>query len=82
MRANIYFALAVTFAALLLLLSPMWTYFVNLVLGLPCLALSWMFWRLATRKQPPAWRNRIVPLVWLASAGVALLSLVGFLIFN
>ena len=81
-RADIYFALSVTFAALGLLLSPMWTYFANLVLGLPCLGFSWVFWRLSTRAQPTASRNRLVPWMWLASAGVALLSLVGFLIYN
>jgi hypothetical protein len=74
-RADVYFALGCAFALLTLLVSPFWTYFGNVVLGLPCFGVSWLFWRAAQRADPGATRFRWLPYLWLASLGVALIAL-------
>ena len=79
---GVYFVLAVLLAAFGLLISPLWTYLANVFVGVPTLALSWVFWRLAKREQPDARRHLIAPRLWLATGVVAAVSLVAFLVTN
>ena len=73
MKNKILFTLSVLLALIAAMISWIWAYFANLVIGIPAALLSFFLWRIAKDSIPQPWSK--IP-IWLLMAS-AIFALVG-----
>ena len=69
---------AVYFAAI----SGVWTYLINIFIGIPIFLLSYLFWKTGRKNDFKTKRYKYIIYLWYSGIGIACLSLIGYLIFN
>jgi hypothetical protein len=81
-RNRIYFYLSLFFAIWFLVSSPAWTYMMNVVISFPFGIISFILWRTGASLPGEEQRYRIIPKILIAGIGLAVLSLLVFLVTN
>jgi O-antigen/teichoic acid export membrane protein len=81
-KEDVYFYISFAIAIYFAILYGAWIYFMNIILGIPTFLLSYFFWKKGKKKDPKINRYNYIRYIWLCGIPIAVISLIGYLIFD
>lgn len=81
-KQDIYFSAALLTAIYFAMISPAWTYLMNLIIGIPVFLVSYLFWNKGKKQDPKIKRYKYIPYIWGSGIVISIISLIGYLVTN